>query len=167
MDGNGRWARQQGKPRIMGHKAGVRSVQEVVRCARELNLTALTLYAFSTENWRRPGVEVEGLMSLLQTYLESQLDQMVENQVQLRTCGRIERLPEKVQQVLAKTIRQTASHQGLILNLALSYGGRDELVRAARKLAPKVAAGTLLPRRFPKITWQRNWTAPACPIPIC
>lgn len=143
MDGNGRWAQQQGKPRIMGHKAGVRTVQEVVRCARELELRVLTLYAFSTENWRRPGPEVESLMGLLQTYLESQLEQMVANRVRLRTCGRIDRLPAKVRGVLENTMRQTAGNDGLILNLALSYGGRDELLRVVRKLATRAAAGSL------------------------
>ena len=143
MDGNGRWARQQGKPRIMGHQAGVRSVQEVVKCARELEIKALTLYAFSTENWQRPGSEVENLMGLLQTYLESQLDKMLANGVRLRTCGRIDRLPAKVGKVLEKSIAETAANDGLILNLALSYGGRDELLRATRKLAAEVAAGRL------------------------
>ncbi|MFU8819631.1 MAG: isoprenyl transferase [Desulfurivibrio sp.] len=145
MDGNGRWARQRGKPRIMGHQAGVGSVQEVVRCARELEIKALTLYAFSTENWQRPGSEVENLMGLLQTYLESQLDKMLQNQVRLRTCGRIERLPAKVRQVLEKTVAKTAANEGLILNLALSYGSRDELLRATRHLAREAAEGRLRP----------------------
>ncbi|ADH85674.1 isoprenyl transferase [Desulfurivibrio alkaliphilus] len=148
MDGNGRWAHQQGKPRIMGHQAGVRSVQAVVRCAGELNLEALTLYAFSTENWQRPGPEVEGLMGLLKTYLESQLEQMVQNRVRLRTCGHIDRLPTKVRRILENTIRETADNDGLILNLALSYGGRDELIRAARKLAARVADGELTPAQI-------------------
>lgn len=145
MDGNGRWAQQQGRPRIMGHKAGIRSVQEVVRCARELKIEVLTLYAFSTENWHRPGPEVDGLMTLLQTYLENQLDQMVENQVRLRTCGRIDLLPTKVQRILNSAIEQTSDYHGLTLNLALSYGSRDELLRAVRKLAEKVAAAELTP----------------------
>ena len=148
MDGNGRWARQQGKPRIMGHKAGVRSVQELVRCARELGIGVLTLYAFSTENWRRPSTEVDSLMGLLQTYLENQLDQMVENQVRLRTCGRRDRLPVMVRQVLENTIRETAGNDGLILNLALSYGGRDELVRAVRQLAARAVKGELRPEEI-------------------
>ncbi|TBV83389.1 MAG: isoprenyl transferase [Desulfobulbaceae bacterium] len=145
MDGNGRWALQQGKPRIIGHQAGVQTVQEVVRCARELGLEAITLYAFSTENWRRPGPEVEGLMVLLQTYLKNHLDQMIQNQVRLRACGRIDLLPAKTRQILKDIISQTADNGGLILNLALSYGGRDELIRAVRKLADKIATGVLSP----------------------
>ncbi len=165
MDGNGRWANQQGKPRIMGHQAGVRSVQEVVRCARELDLDALTLYAFSTENWRRPGAEVESLMGLLQTYLENQLDQMVQNRVRLRTCGRTDRLPAKVRRILDNTIRETDGNEGLILNLALSYGGRDELLRATRRLSSRVAAGELTPEQISEQTIEAELDSAGLPDP--
>ncbi|MFH7319392.1 isoprenyl transferase [Desulfurivibrio sp. D14AmB] len=165
MDGNGRWARQQGKPRIMGHQAGVRSVQEVVKCARELEIKALTLYAFSTENWRRPGSEVENLMGLLQTYLESQLDKMLQNQVQLRTCGRIERLPPKVRRILEKTMAKTAANDGLILNLALSYGSRDELLRATRHLAREVAQGCLQPEEISEELFSAQLDSAGLPDP--
>ncbi|MDF1614868.1 isoprenyl transferase [Desulfurivibrio dismutans] len=165
MDGNGRWAHQQGKPRIMGHQAGVSSVQAVVRCAGELNLDALTLYAFSTENWQRPGPEVEGLMGLLKTYLENQLEQLVQNRVRLRTCGRIDRLPNQVRRILENSIRETAGNDGLILNLALSYGGRDELVRATRQLAARVAAGELTPEQIDESTLAAGLDSAELPDP--
>ncbi|MEW6594886.1 MAG: isoprenyl transferase [Thermodesulfobacteriota bacterium] len=145
MDGNGRWAEQRGLPRAIGHKAGVESVREIVEAAGELGITALTLYAFSTENWQRPPLEVQALMSLLRAYLESQLAPMLEKGVRLRCSGEIERLPKDVQALLGKTIDRTAGNRGLILNLALSYGGRSELVRAARLLAQQCVAGTLTP----------------------
>ena len=145
MDGNGRWAELRGKPRVMGHKVGVESVQEIVRIAAELKLSALTLYAFSTENWQRPKVEVQALMGLLKSYLESQLDLMLENGVQLRCSGQVERLPKDVQQLLARTMDKTAENSGLILNLALSYGGRSEIIRAAQRLAAACRDGALEP----------------------
>ena len=145
MDGNGRWAEQRGMPRAMGHKAGVESVREIVEAAGELRMTALTLYAFSTENWQRPALEVQALMALLRAYLESQLTPMLEKGVRLRCSGEIERLPRDVQELLTKAIDKTATNRGLILNLALSYGGRSELVRAARMLSQQCVAGRLTP----------------------
>ena len=165
MDGNGRWARRQGKPRIMGHQAGARSVQEVVKCARELGIEVLTLYAFSTENWRRPGTEVAGLMGLLQNYLESQLEQMLANGVRLRTCGRIDRLPPQVAKVLEQTMERTAANDGLILNLALSYGSRDELLRAVRNLAAEAAAGRLDPAAIDEATINSRLDTAGLPDP--
>lgn len=141
MDGNGRWAKKRGKPRLMGHQAGVRAVRETVSGARELGVEVLTLYAFSTENWRRPGPEVESLMGLLENYLQNQLDQMLSHGVRLQTCGAIDLLPARVQRVLKDARERTAANDGLILNLALSYGSRDEIVRASRRLAAEVAAG--------------------------
>ena len=145
MDGNGRWAEQRGLPRAMGHKAGVESVREIVGTAGELKIEALTLYAFSTENWRRPAMEVQALMTLLRAYLESQLAPMLEKGVRLRCSGEIERLPKDVQSLLTKAIDKTAGNRGIVLNLALSYGGRSEIVRAAQLLAQQCLAGTLTP----------------------
>jgi len=141
MDGNGRWAQSRGLPRIMGHKVGVESVQEIVRTARELGIGSLTLYAFSTENWKRPRFEVQALMGLLKSYLESELATMVKNNVSLRCIGQKEKLPPEVRKILDYVIKQTASNNGLILNLALSYGGRGEIVRAAQKIAHQCARG--------------------------
>jgi len=152
MDGNGRWAKQRNLPRIMGHKAGTESVKNVVRTARELNLEVLTLYAFSTENWKRPPIEVQGIMALLKTYLKSELQSMLENDISLRCIGEIENLPSDVQKILTETIQETAQKAGdeprLVLNLALSYGSRSEILRAARIMAEKCVKGQLGPDDF-------------------
>ena len=152
MDGNGRWAKQRKLPRIMGHKTGTKSVKNIVKAASELNLEVLTLYAFSTENWKRPSFEVQGLMTLLKTYLKSELQNMVDNKISLRCIGEIEMLPQDVQKVLAEVIEKTARNSeadtGLILNLALSYGGRFEIVKAARVMAEKCVNGQFDPEDF-------------------
>jgi len=145
MDGNGRWAKQRNLPRIMGHKAGTESVKDVVKTARELNLEVLTLYAFSTENWKRPSFEVQGIMTLLKNYLKSELKSMLENDISLRCIGEIEKLPADIQKILNEVIRETDDKTGgkpkLILNLALSYGSRSEIVWAARIMAEKCISG--------------------------
>ena len=152
MDGNGRWAKQRNLPRIMGHKAGSESVKNIVRSARELNLEVLTLYAFSTENWKRPSFEVQGLMTLLKTFLKSELENMLANDISLRCVGEIEMLPPDVQKILKEVIQNTArdaeEKPGLILNLALSYGSRFEIVRAARIMAEKCVSGQFDPDDF-------------------
>jgi undecaprenyl diphosphate synthase len=152
MDGNGRWARKRNLPRIMGHKAGSESVKKIVTAARELNLEVLTLYAFSTENWKRPSMEVQGLMTLLKTYLKSELDNMLKNNISLRCLGDIDKLPADVRKVLDQAIRETRDREedsaGLVLNLALSYGSRDEIVRAARIMAEKCMTGQFSPEDF-------------------
>jgi len=152
MDGNGRWAKQRNLPRIMGHKAGSESVKNIVEAARELNLQALTLYAFSTENWKRPSIEVQGLMTLLKTYLKSEVKNMLDNNISLRCIGEIEKLPTDVQKVLKEVIQETAQREedkpGMILNLALSYGSRSEIVMAARTMAEKCVSGQFEPEDF-------------------
>jgi undecaprenyl diphosphate synthase len=149
MDGNGRWAKQRNLPRIMGHKAGVESVKNIVKSARELNLEVLTLYAFSIENWKRPSFEVQGLMTLLKTFLKSELQNLLDKNISLRCIGEIEKLPPDVQKILLQVIEDTARNaegkEGLILNLALSYGGRSEILRAARIMAEKCVSGQFDP----------------------
>ncbi|MDX2433101.1 MAG: isoprenyl transferase [Desulfobacterales bacterium] len=149
MDGNGRWAKQRNLPRIMGHKAGVESVKNIVKSARELNLEVLTLYAFSIENWKRPSFEVQGLMTLLKTFLKSELQNLLDKNISLRCIGEIEKLPPDVQKILLQVIEDTARNaegkQGLILNLALSYGSRSEILRAARIMAEKCVSGQFDP----------------------
>jgi undecaprenyl diphosphate synthase len=145
MDGNGRWAKKQGMMRLFGHQAGVKTVKKIVEAAREIGISVLTLYAFSTENWQRPADEVSGLMSLLKSYLESELASMLKNDVQLRSIGQLENLPLEVQQVLNKSIAETADNSGLILNLALSYGGKIEVISAARQLAELCLKGEIKP----------------------
>lgn len=148
MDGNGRWARQQGKPRIMGHRAGVESVQEIVRTAREMGIGVLTLYAFSTENWQRPPVEVQALMGLLKSFLESELANLAQNNVSLRCSGQQERFPGEIQNLLQRVIRETADNSGLVLNLALSYGGRYEIIQAVQAMARECCQGLLRPEEI-------------------
>ncbi len=143
MDGNGRWAEKRHKPRLSGHKAGVDSVRSVVETAREIGIRHLTLYAFSTENWQRPPTEVKGLMKLLRTYLESELRTMLKNDIRLFCLGQQERLPADVLSVLNMVMEETAQCGGMTLNLALSYGGRNEMMRAVRDLAGRCVAGEL------------------------
>jgi len=146
MDGNGRWARQRSLPRIEGHRAGVQAVREAVRVCRELGIRYLTLYAFSVENWKRPEAEITALMRLLRHYLTSQIDEMRKNSVRLSVIGDTERLPAAVRKALQRAVRDTAAASELCLTLALSYGGRDEIVRAARRAADDVSRGRLDPR---------------------
>ncbi len=141
MDGNGRWARQRGKKRIAGHRAGVDSVRDVVRAAGELGIEVLTLYVFSSENWKRPPQEVSALMNLLKETLEKETKELVENNVRVRTIGKIEQLPRSCQRALERTIELTSRNSGLILNLALNYGGRREIVEAVRRIASEVEGG--------------------------
>lgn len=152
MDGNGRWAKQRNLPRIMGHKAGSESVKNIVKSASELKLEVLTLYAFSTENWKRPSFEVQGLMSLLKTYLKSELQNLLDKNISLRCIGEIEKLPQDVREILLEVIQDTARNaedkQGLILNLALSYGSRSEIVNAARIMAQKCVNGQFDPQEI-------------------
>jgi undecaprenyl diphosphate synthase len=146
MDGNGRWARQRGlADRIRGHEAGIESVREIVRTCGELGISVLTLYAFSVENWQRPRHEVSALMGLLKRFLRAEVGELTENNVRLVASGRLTDLPEDVQTELASTMAATAGHTGLVLNLALSYGGRAELVDAVRRLAAEVRKGHLDP----------------------
>ncbi|NDY43127.1 isoprenyl transferase [Dissulfurirhabdus thermomarina] len=145
MDGNGRWARRRGLPRFMGHRQGVQAVRTVVRACRRLEIPVLTLYSFSTENWRRPPEEVRALMDLLHDYLQRELDEMLSTGIRLRTIGEIDRLPERVRGALEDAMARTRDNHGLVLNLALSYGGRDEIVRAARRLAEACRDGRLDP----------------------
>lgn len=140
MDGNGRWAQQRGLPRAMGHKSGVTSVQDVVRHSAEIGVEVLTLYAFSTENWNRPALEVHALMGLLKNYLQSELDNLLKNNISLRCIGQIEKMPSEVSDILKKTIKMTANNRGLVLNLALSYGARSEIVTAVRNIAAACVA---------------------------
>jgi len=145
MDGNGRWAQRMRKPRLFGHKAGADSVKDIVGACREIGIEFLTLYAFSSENWNRPEKEVTGLMTILKKYLESELPSMQENNIRLMSIGDRERLPDAVRLCLEKSIEATASNSKLTLNLALSYGSRDEIVRAVRRVARQCVDGNLTP----------------------
>ncbi|MEO7110658.1 MAG: isoprenyl transferase [Polyangiaceae bacterium] len=140
MDGNGRWAQQRGKPRALGHQEGARAVRRIVRAARRLGVDALTLYAFSEQNWSRPEDEIEGLMGLLLDFLSSEREEILENSIRLRAVGNVSRLPSSVRPVLEALARDSANNEGMTLTLALSYGGREEIVEAARALAEEALA---------------------------
>lgn len=135
MDGNGRWAKQRRKPRIYGHKVGADSVREIVEMSREIGIGHLTLYAFSTENWNRPEQEVSGLMNILKSYLVSELSRMEKNEIRLNCLGETAKLPGTVRQTLEDTVRRTAGNDKMVLNLALSYGARDEICLAVKNIA--------------------------------
>ncbi|HET9753544.1 MAG TPA: polyprenyl diphosphate synthase [Myxococcales bacterium] len=135
MDGNGRWAEQRGLPRLEGHRKGSDSVREVTRAARRLGLKALTLYAFSSQNWNRPPDEVAGLMDLLRDYLNRERPEIMENGIRLHAIGELDRLPPRVRDPLEALRRDSAGHDQMTLTLALSYGGREEIVAMARQVA--------------------------------
>ncbi len=145
MDGNGRWAKERGLPRLKGHERGAESVRAITEECVALGVEFLTLYAFSTENWKRPEEEVAGLWVLLEHFLEMELPTMMKNGVRLRAIGRIHELPESTQAKLAQTIAATAKNPATTLILALNYSSRTELADAARALATEAAAGTLDP----------------------
>jgi len=145
MDGNGRWAEQRGLPRLAGHREGSESVRAVTRTARRVGLSALTLYAFSSQNWSRPADEIAGLMELLREYLVKERDELMDNGIRLHAIGDLDKLPKRVREPLEALRAETAPNREMTLTLALSYGGREELVRGARLLAEQVAAGKLSP----------------------
>jgi undecaprenyl diphosphate synthase len=145
MDGNGRWAQARGLARIAGHHRGAEAVRRIVTHCREAGLHYLTLYAFSTENWARPAFEVNGLMKLLAEFLVEQEDRLKEHGIELAAIGDLGRLPNRARSLLDRVMSTTRGLGGMRLTLALSYSGRDEIVRAARRLARRAVAGTLDP----------------------
>lgn len=145
MDGNGRWARKRLLNRIKGHEKGADAVRTVVRTARKLNIDALTLYAFSTENWQRPQPEISGLMLLLRRFLQSERQTLIDNDIRLNTIGQVDRLPPAVRDNLASVMADTASNAKMVLTLALSYGARAEIVDVVKQMARDARQGTLDP----------------------
>src|SRR5919112_4899152 len=141
MDGNGRWAAQRGQPRIAGHRAGVEAVRAAVDTSARLGLGALTLYAFSTENWKRPRLEVDALMRMLKRYLRLELDEIDRQNIRFQPIGRIEGLRDSVRRELQRAVERTAQNTGMVLSVALNYGGRAEIVDAVRAAARELAAG--------------------------
>ncbi len=155
MDGNGRWAKKRHLPRIAGHRAGAHSIRELVRLSGELGLEALTLYAFSTENWKRPRQEVGLLMQLLKQYLRNEVEELLQNNVQLQTIGNTEDLPKEIREELKKSIETTSRCTGLKLVLALSYSGRNDLTWAVKGIAQEVKKGRLKPTNISEKTITR------------
>ncbi len=138
MDGNGRWAKQQGKPRVYGHKNGVKAVRETINAAGNVGVKALTLYAFSTENWNRPKAEVKTLMTLLLSSLKNEAKELIKNDIKLQIIGNQENLPKSVLKGLKKVIEDTKNNKSLTLTIALSYGSREEIVNAFKNISKKV-----------------------------
>lgn len=165
MDGNGRWAQKRGLPRTMGHKAGVEAIREIVKACSNLGVEVLTVYAFSTENWRRPKEEVGVLMSLLTDYLRRELQELHENKVKIRMIGNMSELPLEAQHELKSAIKRTQNNPGLTLNLALNYGGRAEITHAVRQLSEEVVQGKLKPEDITEETIDRALFTSGLPDP--
>ena len=159
MDGNGRWAKQRGYPRVEGHRQGAESARAIIRTAGEVGIKYLTLYAFSAENWNRPKDEVDALMKYLVHYLKSETPELNKSNVRLEVIGQIWRLPENVQEHLRKSINTLSKNNGLTLIMALSYGSRIEIVDAVRQIADKVKQGSLEPADITEsVISQHLWT---------
>lgn len=143
MDGNGRWAKQKGKLRVFGHQNGVESVRQTIEAAAEIGISVLTLYAFSTENWNRPKAEVDTLMNLLVQSLKKELKTLEKNNIQLKAIGDLDKLPNKAYKGLQEVIQKTENNNRMIVNLALSYGSRNEIVEAVKQISKKVVNNEL------------------------
>ena len=155
MDGNGRWAKRKHLPRVAGHRAGVEAVRSTVETCARLGIKALTLYAFSVENWKRPPFEIEALMTFLKEYLRKELESIHRNNIRFETIGRVSELEESVQFELRSAIRKTANNSGMVLNVALNYGGRVEIVDACRRLLDKCLAEGRRPETITESDIQR------------
>ncbi|NLH45792.1 MAG: isoprenyl transferase [Acholeplasmataceae bacterium] len=143
MDGNGRWAKEQGKPRTYGHYAGAERLKEIVRIADNIGVKALSAYAFSTENWKRPASEVNFIMKLLDRYLTNEIDTFQKNNVCVRFMGSRDGLPKNVQEKMDNAVQKTKDNTGIILNLAINYGGQTEILEAVKRIAAEVKNGLL------------------------
>jgi len=160
MDGNGRWAKKRLLSRIKGHERGSETVRAIVRACRKIGISYLTLYAFSTENWQRPRSEVAALMTLLKKFLESEQKEMLDNNIRLYAIGQTERLPKNVRQVLYKAMTLTKKNDGMMLNLALSYGGRAEIVKMVKEIAIKAKDDSISPDAItPEIISEHLYTS--------
>ncbi len=165
MDGNGRWAQQRGLPRLEGHRRGYRTVTRIVRVAAYAGVRALTLYTFSAENWRRPKDEVSGIMRLIASAAHRERRRLTDEGVQLRVSGRMEDLPDFVSEALLADIERTKNNPGLILTLAVNYGGRTEITDAVRSIARRVAGGELSPEAIDEELISKSLYQPDLPDP--
>ena len=165
MDGNGRWAKQKGMPRVLGHRSGVKSVREVTEVAAQIGVKYLTLYAFSTENWNRPPAEVTALMSLLVETIKGEIRDLSKNGVRLMAIGDIEALPPSTLKTLREGIEKTKDNQGVTLVLALNYSAKWEILRATRHLAEQVKMGVLLPADISEAMFERELSTYGIPDP--
>lgn len=162
MDGNGRWARARGLPRTVGHRYGVEALKRTVEGAADLGVGILTVFGFSTENWRRPGGEVSELMSLMKAYVRNDLERLVREGVRVRILGRREGLSADILEVIDQAERRTAANDRFTLQVAFNYGGRADIVDAARLLAERVSAGELAPKDLDEGTFGRALTTGGC-----
>jgi undecaprenyl diphosphate synthase len=165
MDGNGRWARERMLPRPIGHRNGMKAVREVVEGALEVGLEALSLFAFSQENWQRPPMEITALMSLLEEYIQSETDELSKQGVRVRVLGDLERLNKPARAAVDRVMAQTAGNSKLTLNLFISYGSRAEMARAAKLIATDVAAGRLKPEEVDEAAFASRLYTDGCPDP--
>ena len=156
MDGNGRWAKKQGLLRAYGHEKGVQTVRQVVEYCVEHGIPYLTLFAFSTENWKRPALEVKALMELLVKFLKKEVDNLHKNNVRLKTIGNLDRFPPKPREALLASIDKLKNNTGLTLTLALNYGAREEILTAIKEIAAKVKEGTLIANTITETTLQKH-----------
>ena len=163
MDGNGRWAQQRGLPRTKGHEAGAGAVRETLKTARELGLKTLSLYAFSSENWRRSRLEVNTLFRLMSEHIRRELDDIARHGIRVRVMGEVDRLPEQARQDLQTCIERTARNTAMDVCVGLSYGGRAEIVRAARRLASLCAARAMRPQDITEERFARELYVPEHP----
>jgi undecaprenyl diphosphate synthase len=165
MDGNGRWAQERSLPRMVGHQVGTESVRDAVEVCNDLGIAALTLYTFSSENWARPQAEVEGLMHLIAQKMRLELPELHERNVRVRALGRLDQVPPPVREIMEHARDVTAHNSGLRFNLAINYGGRAEIVDAARVLAAAVAAGRMQPEDISEPVFAGHLYAPDLPDP--
>ncbi|SFE15535.1 isoprenyl transferase [Succiniclasticum ruminis] len=165
MDGNGRWAKARGKIRTQGHKVGAETLKTIVRAADTLGIKAITAYAFSTENWKRPVTEVHFIMELLSRYLTSEIEEFKENNVQVRFMGSREGLPDIVTEKMDHAIEETKNDTGIILNLAINYGGQAEILHAVKSIAQQVADGTLKVEDIDAPVFENNLYSKGLPAP--
>jgi undecaprenyl diphosphate synthase len=163
MDGNGRWAKKQGLPRIMGHRRGVDTLKDILRCCKDWGIQALTAYAFSTENWGRPLEEVDFLMTLFERVLRQELREMMQEDVKIRFVGNLGALPKSLQVEIERSMAETFDNQGIQFSVATNYGGRQEIVQACRRIAAQVQQGNLKPEEIDEALFEHHlYTAGTC-----
>ena len=165
MDGNGRWAKNKGKPRIIGHQKGVDALKDLLRCCKDWGIPALTAYAFSTENWGRPQAEVQFLMTLFERVLRRELQEMKEENVKIRFVGNLQDLPDSLRQEIARSMEDTKDNQGIQFTVATNYGGRHEIIQACQAIASKVEQGYLKPEQIDEKLFEQHLYTQGIPHP--
>jgi len=165
MDGNGRWAHSQGQDRLFGHWQGYRTLKEIVSAADEFGIKALTVFGFSTENWRRPEAEVGGLMELMQAAMQAEIEELIQNHIRIQVSGRLNELPDSLRETFESAMLRTANFSRMTFNLAINYGGRAEIADAARALAEAVQRGEIKPEEITEEHLAAGMYAPGLPDP--